>query len=90
MRLVPLACALVLATTSIARAQDPAVVDGKHYRVLIDNERARVFHVLVGPGEKVPIHEHPDAIMVPLTVPGGEGSRAPDASRSFDIRGRLH
>jgi beta-alanine degradation protein BauB len=70
MRALSFACALFLVTTSVARAQDPATVDATHYRVLIDNERTRVFHVLVGPGEKVPMHEHPDAIAVPL------GSRA--------------
>jgi hypothetical protein len=69
MRAVSLACVLVLATTSAVRAQDPAKVDAKHYQVLIDNARTRVFHVVVGPGEKVPMHGHPDAIMIPLTVP---------------------
>ena len=80
MRNVSLACALVLATTSIARAQDAAIVDAKHYQVLIDNERTRVLHVVVGPGEKVPRHGHPDAIMIPLVIPPGpEGAKAPAA-----------
>jgi beta-alanine degradation protein BauB len=79
-RTVSLACALVLATASVARAQDPARVDAKHYQVLIDNARTRVFHVVVGPAEKVPMHEHPDAIMIPLTVPPTrDGSPAPAA-----------
>ena len=59
--------ALILATASSAIAQDPATVDARHCRVVVDNARTRVFHVLVGPGEKVPTHSHPDAIMVPLT-----------------------
>ena len=74
MRKVSLACALVVATTattSIARAQDPAKVDARHYQVLIDNERTRVFRVVVGPGEKVPMHEHPDAIAIPLDAKAG-------------------
>jgi len=80
MRNVLLACALVLATTSIGRAQDAAVVDAKHYRVLIDNERTRVLHVVVGPGEKIPRHGHPDAIMIPLVIPPGPaGAKAPAA-----------
>ena len=80
MRAVSLACALVLATASVARAQDPARVDAKHYQVLIDNARTRVFRVVVGPGEKVPMHEHPDAIMIPLTIPPTrDGSPAPAA-----------
>lgn len=81
MRAVSLACALVLATASVARAQDPAKVNAGHYTVLIDNARTRVFRVTVGPGEKVPMHEHPDAIMIPLTVPPRrDGSPAPAAS----------
>jgi beta-alanine degradation protein BauB len=64
-----LACVLVLVTASAARAQDPATVDAKHYRVLIDNERTRVFHVVIGPGEKVPMPGHPDVIMIPLAAP---------------------
>ena len=80
MRAVSLACVMVLATASVARAQDPAKVDAGHYRVLIDNARTRVFRVTVGPGEKVPIHEHPDAIMIPLTLPPTpDGSPAPPA-----------
>jgi mannose-6-phosphate isomerase-like protein (cupin superfamily) len=58
MRAVSLACELILATASLARAQDPARVDAGHYTVLIDNARTRVFRVTVGPGEKVPMHEH--------------------------------
>ena len=80
MRAVSLACALVVAMASVARAQDPARVDAKHYQLLIDNARTRVFHVVVGPGEKMPMHEHPDAIMIPLTVPPTrDGSRPPAA-----------
>lgn len=68
MRTVSLVYALVLATTSIALAQDPARVDAKHYQLLIDNQRTRVFHVVVAPGEKVPLHEHPDAILIQLAA----------------------
>jgi hypothetical protein len=81
MKVVSIACALILSATSGASAQDPATVDAGHYRILIDNARTRVFHVLVGPGEKVPTHAHPDAIMVPLNpTRARDGSKAPDAS----------
>ena len=67
-------------TASAGLAQDPAKVDAVHSRVLIDNARTRVFRVTVGPGEKVPMHEHPDAIMIPLTPPPTpDGSPAPAA-----------
>jgi len=81
MRAVSIACALILAATSGANAQDPAKVDARHYRVVIDNARTRVFHVLVGPGEKVPTHSHPDAIMVRLSgASGPDHSKAPVAA----------
>ena len=70
-RTVSLACALVLAMTSLAGAQDPAKVNAKQYQVLIDNDRTRVFRVVVGPGEKVLMHEHPDAIAIPLDATAG-------------------
>ncbi len=66
MRGLSAACALVLATASVARAQDPVKVDAKHYHVLVDNARVRVLHVALGPGEKTAAHEHPDSIIIPL------------------------
>ena len=88
MKAVSIACALILTTTSGASAQDPAQVDGRHYRVVIDNARARVFHVRVEPGEKVPPHAHPDAVMVPLN-PGSapKGAKGQDA---FFLRAQTH
>ena len=88
MRAVSLACALVLATISIARAQDPATVDAKHYQLLIDNERTRVFHVVVGPGEKVPMHEHPDAIAIPLGAQAGGAYFVPAQKHEGDNPGK--
>ena len=66
MRRLSVVCALVLVVPVIARAQDPVKIDAKHYQVLIDNEKVRVLHALVGPGEKSPMHEHPDHIVIPL------------------------
>jgi len=80
MRVVSIACALILTTTSTAIAQDPATVDGGHYRVVVDNVRTRVFHVLIRPGEKVPRHSHPDAIMIPLTGSPMVGRSTPPAA----------
>lgn len=87
MRAVSLAIALVLVTVSAARAQDPAQVDGKHYKVLFDNARTRVFHVVVGPGEKVPLHEHPDAIAVPLGTRTGSAHFVPAQTHAGDNPG---
>lgn len=87
MRTVSLAIALVLVTVSAARAQDPAQVDGKHYQVLFDNARTRVFHVVVGPGEKVPMHEHPDAIAIPLGARTGSAHFVPAQKHAGDNPG---
>jgi beta-alanine degradation protein BauB len=88
MKLVSIACALILTTTSNAIAQDPATVDGGHYRVVVDNARTRVFHVLVRPGEKVPRHSHPDAIMIPLTGSPLVGEAMPPAA--LFLRAQTH
>jgi beta-alanine degradation protein BauB len=88
MRDLSLAGALVLVATSVARAQDPATVDAKHYRVLIDNERTRVFHVQVAPGEKVPMHEHPDAIAIPLGPRAGGAYFIPAQKHAGDNPGK--
>lgn len=52
---------------SPALAQDPVKVSPKHYRVVIDNARVRVLHVVAAPGEKTSMHEHPDNVTVLLT-----------------------
>jgi quercetin dioxygenase-like cupin family protein len=87
MRAVSLACVLVLAATPAARAQDPGQVDGRHYQVLFDNARTRVFHVVVGPGEKVPMHEHPDAIAIPLGARTGSAHFVPAQKHAGDNPG---
>jgi quercetin dioxygenase-like cupin family protein len=61
--------ALFLAALPMAAlAQDPVKVDPGHYKVLIDNAAVRVLKVGFGPGEKSPMHSHPDAIIVPLSA----------------------
>jgi quercetin dioxygenase-like cupin family protein len=48
-------------------AQDPVKVSPEHYKVQIDNEYVRVVRATRGPGEKAPMHEHPDYVAVYLT-----------------------
>ena len=50
-----------------ALAQDPTVVDAKHYKVTFENEQVRVLKITYGPGEKSVMHEHPNAVAVFLT-----------------------
>jgi len=70
---------LLAALPLTVSAQDPVKVDPGHYKVLINNAVVRVLKISVAPGEKTPMHSHPDAILVPLdsgkarfTMPDGK------------------
>src|SRR5215468_2017284 len=72
--------ALVLAAVPLAAgAQDAVKVDPGHYKVLIDNPTVRVLKITYAPGEKSPMHSHPDSMLVALgpatarfTLPDGK------------------
>lgn len=49
-----------------AIAQDVAAVAPKNVKVLVDNDRVRILEVLDKPGEKEPMHFHPDFVTVSL------------------------
>lgn len=51
----------------IAFAQDPAKVDAKHYKVMLDNDQVRVLKIRYGVKEKSVMHEHPASVVVFLT-----------------------
>src|SRR5882724_2702003 len=48
-------------------ASDPVVVDSKHYKVELENERVRVLRIKYGPHEKSTMHSHPASIAVFVT-----------------------
>ena len=50
-----------------AVAQDPTVVDAKHYKVTFENDQVRILKITYGPKEKSVMHEHPNSIAVFLT-----------------------
>jgi quercetin dioxygenase-like cupin family protein len=52
---------------TVALAQDPTVVDAKHYKVTFENDQVRILKITYGPGEKSVMHEHPNAVAVFLT-----------------------
>lgn len=54
---------LSLAVPSVL-AQDPVKVDPNHYTVEHENSRVRVLRIKVGPGEKTPMHSHPDSVTI--------------------------
>jgi quercetin dioxygenase-like cupin family protein len=51
-------------TAPRAQANDPVVVDAKHYTVEYEDERVRVLRIRYGPGEKSRMHSHPESISV--------------------------
>src|SRR5262249_53501639 len=65
-KLIPIFGISILAVVA-AKAQNPAQFDPEHYKVLLDNEYVRVLDVRLKPGEKTPIHSHPNLVVYSLT-----------------------
>ena len=65
-KLIPIASISILAVVA-AKAQDPAKVDPEHYKVLLDNEYVRILEVRQKPGDKSPIHSHPNHVVYALS-----------------------
>ena len=59
--------AMSLCLIPSAFAQDPTVVDSRHYKVEFENDQVRVLRITYGPGEKSVMHEHPNSVAVFLT-----------------------
>lgn len=62
---LPTAMGVVLATP--AAAQDPIKSNPEVYRLVFENPSVRVLHVMVKPGAKTTMHEHPDTVIVALS-----------------------
>ena len=72
MKRIHMVCLVVASTMTAlaiggAVAQDPTVVDAKHYKVTFENEQVRILKITYGPKEKSVMHEHPNAVAVFLT-----------------------
>jgi beta-alanine degradation protein BauB len=59
---------LVLLWSGAALAQDPVKVDPGHYKMVFENASVRVLRIDYPAGEKSPMHQHPDAIVIPLAA----------------------
>src|SRR5436309_1717745 len=67
-QIVALLVALVFAlTTTAVRAQDPVKVAEKNYKVEFENDQVRVLRIQYAPGDKTPMHSHPNSVAVFLT-----------------------
>ena len=55
---------VIALVTTVVVAQDPAMVDTKHYKVTFENEQVRVLKITYGPKEKSVMHEHPNGVAI--------------------------
>lgn len=58
----------VLLWSGTALAQDPVKVDPGHYKVVFENAVVRMLKIDYPPGATSPMHQHPDAIVIPLAA----------------------
>jgi beta-alanine degradation protein BauB len=74
---------LVLSIVTVAAAQDPVKVDGKHYSVEFENAHVRVLRIKVGPHEKSIMHKHPNAVAIFLRDGNGKFTFPNGTSQDF-------
>src|SRR6267143_3780351 len=65
-KFIPIVCISILVVVT-ARAQDPVKLDPAHYKVILDNKQVRVLDIRLKPGEKTPMHSHPNHVIYSLT-----------------------
>jgi predicted metal-dependent enzyme (double-stranded beta helix superfamily) len=80
---------LVMLWSWAALAQDAVKADPAHYKVVLENASVRVLKIDYAPGAKSTMHQHPDAIVIPLavakvrfTMPDGKSEDSDMASES--------
>jgi quercetin dioxygenase-like cupin family protein len=66
-KVLPIICISILALAT-AKAQDPAKVDPGHFKVTLNNSQVRVMEFRIKPGEKTPMHSHPNHVIYSLTA----------------------
>jgi beta-alanine degradation protein BauB len=59
---------LVLSASGVAFAQDAVKVAPANYQVVFENASVRVLKISYTPGAKSAMHQHPDAIVIPLAA----------------------
>jgi beta-alanine degradation protein BauB len=70
--------------SKIAAFPDPTKVASDVYKLVLDNERVRVFDVRFKPGQKAMMHSHPDHVIyvlsdytLDLKLPDGSSQKVP-------------
>jgi Lipocalin-like domain len=68
-----------VAQSGALKQDDPTIVAGKNYKVVLENDQVRVLSFHAGPGEAWGLHAHPNAVVVSLddyrvknVIPGKE------------------
>jgi quercetin dioxygenase-like cupin family protein len=63
---------------------DPVLVAGDVYKLILENDRVRVFDIRFKPGQKAVMHGHPDHVVyvladgkLKLTLPDGKSQEIP-------------
>jgi quercetin dioxygenase-like cupin family protein len=56
-----------LAQTVLAAEEDPVKLAPNIYKAILDNRQVRVIDVRLRPGQKTPMHEHPDYVIYALS-----------------------
>jgi len=65
-KLIPIVCVSIL-SFGILFAQDPVKFDPPHYTVLLNNNQVRILDYHLKPGEKTPMHSHPNHVIYSIT-----------------------
>jgi quercetin dioxygenase-like cupin family protein len=81
--LVALPAAYRFGAASAAPSQDPVKVSPDVYKVALDNDRVRVLDITLKPGQKSPMHDHPDYVIYALS--DGKGKFTDKAGKTQEI-----
>jgi quercetin dioxygenase-like cupin family protein len=74
----------------VPTAQDSVQQSPEFYRVLLDNDEVRVLEYRLKPGEKEPLHSHPDGVVYgfnesKIRVTSADGKVAESAGKAGDV-----
>lgn len=59
-------------TTGTAGEMDPAKLNPRMYRTILENDRLRVMEAEYQPGARMPVHSHPDFAVYVVSGNGGK------------------
>jgi beta-alanine degradation protein BauB len=77
----------------LVEAKDPAKLDPQHEKIEFENEQVRVLRYHFNPGDKAPMHDHPNNVQVALTdydgrITTAEGKSTSSAGKAGEVHWR--